>query len=190
MGGMSRRWETRLWSYVSNGDSMHCPLINNCRLRQKGKWCADDNREKLGQSTDGGIQFDLDGCDCLEPYSGAIFPFVDKLAQKQLKKWGVRCPPVPSELVLLADERHSIEAHLVPLKVYHAAIWRLEDGWAIQLEDSGTRASNRLTLSHEVFHILAHCSSNATPVFSKIGTMQGYSNELPPDYFTICILMP
>ncbi len=95
---------------------------------------------------------------------------------------------MPSELISVADEQHTIETRLLPLKVYHGAIWHLREGWVIQLKDDVSSASKRFTLFHEAFHILAHCRT--TPVFRKRGTMQGSFNELLADYFATCILMP
>jgi len=119
-----------------------------------------------------------------------IFQFVEKLAQRLLKKGGVCNPPVPIKLLSLADEQNPIEIHPLPLKVHHAALWRLRDKWVIQLEDNAPSARNRFTLFHEAFHILAHCGSSATPVFRKRGVIQGSFNELLADYFAICVLMP
>ena len=117
-----------------------------------------------------------------------MFKVVEMLAQKCLKRGGVSYPPVPTELLSLTDEQWTIETRLLPLKAYHGAIWRLREGWIVQLKDSDTSASKRFTLFHEIFHILAHCRT--VPVFRKRGSAQGSFNELLADYFAICILMP
>ena len=113
---------------------------------------------------------------------------VEMLAQKLLKKGGVYCPPVPTKLIRLVDEQRPVEVRLVPLKAHHGAIWRLREGWIIQLKDDATPASKRFTLFHECFHILAH--HRTTPVFRKRGAIQGSFNELLADYFAIYILLP
>ena len=190
MGGKPPSWESALWSYVSSGDGMHCPVYDNCRARRLGSHCADDNRDKLSRLIDSDSPSDADGCDYIEPGSGVIFPFVEKLAQRQLEKGGICCPPVPTKLISLADEYHPIEVHRLPLKACHAAVWHLRGKWVIQLEDGGTLTKDRFNLFHEAFHILAHCNCQATPVFSKRGIRQGSFNELLADYFAICILMP
>jgi hypothetical protein len=181
------KWETELWAYVSSGDGMHCPLYNHCQVRQNGGWCADDHREHVNQLLD--EQFNLSDYDCTKCGTcGRIFAIVERLAQKYLKKGKASCPPVPTELVSLADEQHTIEIRQVPIKVYHGAIWYLKEGWIIQVKDSDKPATKRFTLFHEAFHILAHCQT--TPVFRKIGSNKGAFNELLADYFAACILMP
>ena len=115
---------------------------------------------------------------------------VEMLAQKYLKEGGVRCPPVPTELVSLADEQYRIEVRLVPLMAYHGAIWHLKDGWIIQLNENDPTPVRRFTEFHEAFHILAH--RKASPVFRKRGpsAKAGHFNELLAEQFATCILMP
>ena len=188
MAGKIPRWEAELWSYVSSGDGMHCPLYSHCRVRQKGGWCPEDNKERLNRLLDD-ERFNLSNYDFIEYGTcGRMFEIVEMLAQKYLKGGRVSCPPVPAELVSLADRQYPIEARLLPLKVYHGAIWRLREAWIIQLKDDATSASKRFTLFHEAFHILAHCRT--TPVFRKRGTTQGSFNELLADHFAGCVLMP
>ena len=193
MGGKSPRWEAKLWSYVCSGDGMRCPLYSYCQARRSHNWCAGDNRETLSRIIDSDTQFSHDDYDFVKPECDEAFPFVklvEKLAQRQLKKGRVRYPPVPNKLVSLASEWYPVEVHYLPLKACHAATWRLRDKWVIQLEGNVTSARNRLNLFHEAFHILAHCNSNARPVFNRRGTKQGSFNELLADYFAICTLMP
>jgi Zn-dependent peptidase ImmA (M78 family) len=97
-------------------------------------------------------------------------------------------PPVPAELVSLADQQHPIEIRLVPLMAYHGAIWRLRDRWIIQLNENDEPSTRKFTLFHEVFHILAH--RKATPVFRKGALQAGRFNELLAEHFATCILMP
>ena len=120
---------------------------------------------------------------------GRVFQLVEKLAQKQLKRGRVRCPPVPSGIVSLADERYPIEVRLLPLRAYHGALWPSSKGWIIQLRKDDTSDTQRFTLFHEAFHILAHCNS-AAPMFRRRGAVGGSFNELLADYFATCILMP
>ena len=188
MGRKIPRWEAELWSFISSGDGEHCPFYNHCHIRQGGDWCPDDNRERLNQLLDF-EQFHLINYNSIKCGAcGGIFKMVEMLAQKYLIIGRVSCPPVPTELILLADEQHTIEVRLVPLKAHHGAIWRLREGWIIQLKGDAAAASKRFTLFHEAFHILAH--SKTTPVFRKKGVKVGSFNELLADYFAICILMP
>ena len=48
------RWESELWSYLSASDGMRCPLYEHCHVRLIGKWCLDDERERLDQLLDSG----------------------------------------------------------------------------------------------------------------------------------------
>jgi len=182
------KWESDLWTLVTSGDGIHCPLISRCQIRQRGGWCLSDHAEHLEQLLDtnhfdpGTYYFTVD----YKP--GTIFKLVEKLAQGFLRKGGVHCPPVPTNVAFLADKQHRIEVRLVPLTKLRGAIWRLKDGWIIQLNQNDAPAVARFTLFHETFHILAHC--RATPVFKKRGSDIGSFNELLAEYFASCVLMP
>ena len=181
-------WEAELWSYISSGDGMHCPIYSCCEVRCGGGWCPEDNGRRLDRLRDS-RQFDPSDYDFVRTGRlGRVFELVEMLAQDYLDRARVPSPPVPAKLISQADEQHSIEIRLVPLKAYHGAIWRLDKGWIIQLNRNDTSRARRFTLFHEVFHILAHCKT--TPVFKKGGGEEGYFNELLADYFAICVLMP
>lgn len=181
------KWESELWSSMSNGDGKHCPLYDDCRIRRKGGWCADENRRNLNWFNDKGFYFG--SFDFIK--SGTCygeFKLVEMLAQRLLKKGVVNDPPVPTELISLVDSRLPVEIRLLPLKACHGAIWRLNDGWVIQLKEGDSPATRRFALFHEAFHILAH--SKTTPVFKKIGSDEGSFNELLADFFASFVLMP
>ena len=187
--GKIPKWETELWSYVSSGDGMLCPMYSRCQNRLSGVWCPSDNLDYITQLLDN-RRFDVSKYDFVVKRGecGRVFQLVEVLAQKYLKMGRVRCPPVPTALVALVDQRGAIEVRLLALKAYHGAIWHLKDGWIIQLKANDTSAVKRFTLLHEAFHILAH--HRTTPVFKKRGAIQGSFNELLADYFAICILTP
>ena len=185
------KWETELWSYISRGDGMHCPLYDRCRIRKESSWCVAEHIEEIGQLLEDRT-FKAARCNFVRPEPkilGRPFQLVERLAGNYLKKGKVHGPPVPVELVSLFDPEHEVEIRSVPLKSYHGAIWHLKDKWVIQLKSQDSSTINRHTLFHEAFHILAHCGSN-TPVFRKRGGMQGSFNEALADYFVGCILMP
>ncbi len=192
MVAKSPKWESELWSFVSSGDGMRCPAYDNCQKRLSGKPCKDDKRKMLARFIESGEQFNSDDYNLLQPQKynemGMAFQLVEKLALKQLKSKGTHSPPVPTELAMLVDPQHVVEVRLLPLKSYHGAIWRTKERWIIQLGDNEASSTNRFTLFHEAFHILAHCGT--IPVFRKRGVRQGSFNELLADYFAICILMP
>ena len=184
------KWEAELWSYVSSGDGMHCPLYGRCKVRKRGAWCPDENRERLNRLLDK-RQFNLDSCDFIESEAKGLCrlcELVEMLAQKYLEMGEVRGLPVPTGFVTLFDQQHSVQVREVPLKVYHGAIWYRDDGWVIQLKASDVPATKRFTLFHEAFHILAHCRT--IPVFRKRGAIVGSFNEWLADEFAGCILMP
>ncbi|MDH5695995.1 MAG: ImmA/IrrE family metallo-endopeptidase [Dehalococcoidia bacterium] len=184
------KWEAELWSYISSGDGMHCPIYDHCQSKKRGAWCPDKNKERLNRLFDK-KQFNLHGYDFIESEAkglGRIFRLVEMLAQECLKGGEVRCPPVPTGLVTLFDKRHSIEVRQVSLKVYHGAIWYQNDDWVIQIKGSDAPATQRFSIFHEAFHILAH--SRTTPVFRKRGAIVGSFNELLADHFAGCVLMP
>jgi hypothetical protein len=193
--GKVPRWESKLWSYISEGDGERCPLCDNCqesmRRCQHLSSCENcifeistfiDDESFLGDS-----ELDrLDFLSCTKVRS--IFQLAERLAQKYLAMGNVNSPPVPTMLIVLCDSSRAIEIHEVPLKVYHGAIWRLKDKWIIHLNENDIAVRRRFTLFHEAFHILAHV--NTTPVFRKIGVKRGSFNELLADHFAGCILMP
>ena len=192
MAGEPLRWECELWSYLSNGDGMCCPVYARCHIRQGGGWCPDDNKEHLSRLNDSG-QFSIDNPDFGKTRSesgrsGRVFQLVERLAQKQLKRGRVYCPPVPSSIVSLADEYHPIEVRVVPLKAYHGALWPSNKGWMIYLRKDDTSDTQRFTLFHEAFHILAHCK--AQPIFRTRNREAGGFNELLAEHFAACVLMP
>jgi len=189
MAGEIPSWEAELWSYISSGDGMHCPFYGRCGIKKRGAWCPDENKERLSRLLDE-RQFNLSSYDFIQSEAKGLcrpFQLVERLAQRYVKRAAVRCPPVPTDIILLSDEQHPVEAREVPLKVYHGAIWHEKDGWIIQLNDNDIPATKRFTLFHEAFHILAHCKT--TPVFRKRGAVVGSFNELLADHFAGCILM-
>jgi len=189
-------WESELWSYVSMGDGETCPLYSQCEGRQQCHWCPSDNKkevEKINRFIDDdefmpssreSSKFDF----IKDVRIGRIFTLVRKLAKMYFDKTVIHCPPVIIDLVSLADDNRPIEVHLLPLKAYHGAIWRMKDAWVIQLNKNDTLARQRFTLFHEFFHILAHC--RATPVFRKRGIGGGSFNEALADHFATVILTP
>jgi len=183
------KWEDELWSYVSSGDGVFCPMYSYCQRRLSGGWCRSDNLDYIARLLDD-RRFDANkygsvgsGGEC-----GRVFQLVERQAQKYLKIARVQCPPVPIKLIALADERRSIEVRLVPLKSCHGAIWGLRGRWVIQLNVNDTPARRRFALFHEGFHIIAH--RKGTPVFKKSEYGAGSFNELLADYFAGAMLLP
>jgi hypothetical protein len=190
-------WEAELWSYLSQGDGIHCPLYWSCRLRLDGEWCLSEHEEyfqlmneflddEAPDLTDpASIEFEFPAC----PHSGRIFKLVGKLAVKRRTEAGIDGLPVQTDLITHADDNLPIEVRKIPFKAHHGAIWRLNDRWVVQLNVNDTPAMQRFTLCHEIFHILAH--SKATPVFKKKSSSpEGSFNELLADHFAAIILMP
>ena len=188
MAGKLPEWESELWSYVSAGNSVRCPLYDDCQLRQGDGWCPDAAIGRIRQVRDD-KKFSLSKCDFVHggPYC-KIFIMVEMLANKYLRRGGVRYPPVPTDLVSLMDEQLPVEIHSLPLAAYHGATWYLGDRWVIQLRNDDTLFEKRSTLFHEAFHILARRSTS--PVCQKRGFGQDSFNELLADHFAACVLMP
>lgn len=192
MAGKTPEWESDLWSYLSSGDGKHCPLINHCESRNKHNWCGDETTGNVNRLLDGEhFNINSPGFQEMQPESGRqcrIFQLVERLAGSYIKVGGVRCPPVPSALAMLADQQHTVEVRLLPLKVYHGSIWYTDNTWIIQLNADDTPAQRKFYLFHEAFHILAHCKT--TPGFKKRGNEGWFFTEHMADYFAACILMP
>jgi len=195
MGEKIPKWESELWSYVNSGDGLHCPLLGDCKIaRTRGGCFAEDLelRMRLQEviEDDSGVQADWEGKakppDCRD--SGKIFQLIERLARKYLSEAKVYQPPVTTAIFSQFDRKRAVEIRTVPLKSYHAAIWRLRDSWVIQLKSDDTAERKRFTLFHEVFHILAH--GGGSPVFRKAGLRGGTFNELMADCFAIYIMLP
>jgi len=187
-GGRVPRWESELWNYLSSGDGMRCPVYQHCQHRLGGESCPSDDLDLVSRLLDDkkfniGKYHTLRSLGCCR-----VIRLVEKLAQSAIKKRGVRCLPVPAAVVFLADEHHPVEVRLVPLTAHHGAIWHLQEGWIIQLNENDTPARRRFTLFHEAFHVLAH--RRGTPVFRRRDCKTGSFNELLADYFAGCMLMP
>ena len=99
------RWENELWSYISTGNGIRCPLYDCCQIRKQGGWCPDENKEKINQLLDEG-QFIPHSYDFIESEAkgyGRLCQLVEMLAQKHLKIGKVHHPPVPAGIVTLFD---------------------------------------------------------------------------------------
>ncbi|MFB0557171.1 MAG: hypothetical protein ACETVW_04885, partial [Dehalococcoidia bacterium] len=117
------KWESELWSYISNSDGEHCPLYNDCEFRLQSQ-CLDDNKEyfqRISTSLDneelilsGSELGKLEFIRCAKV--SRIFQLVEKLAHKYFKMGEVHSPPVPAVLVAQCDRSHPIEVREVPLK--------------------------------------------------------------------------
>jgi len=196
------KWESELWSYMSSGDGVNCPLHDDCKTRQHGGWCLSDNKEMFsglyGPHAINGSSSEEDESDSFRRLyehmfpqkwiPGRIFQLVEALANKYIKQAKLSQPPVITELIRQIVINPGIEIRPLPLKAYHGAVWQLEDGWVIHINNEDEPAKQRVTLFHEVFHILAH--ARAIPVFKKRGVKEGAFNEMLADYFAGCVLMP
>ncbi len=188
-------WEHELWLYISQGDGVNCPLYDQCDAKYQVEWClsgreaeknigafVDRDEPSLDSRELGKLDFvkNLERC--------RVLKLVGMLSEQYLKNAGIKGPPVPLDIISMADSSQPVEVMQVPLKAYHGAIWCLSDGWIIQTNKNDTPARQRFTIFHEVFHILAHC--RATPVFKKSGIDEGAFNEHLADRFAGTILIP
>ncbi len=184
--------ESRLWHYLRLGSGMHCPLYSSCLERLGDSWCPEDGI-KLNQRLIDYDENSYENCVCAEgKASCSILKMVEMLANQFINKGEVHCPPVPVELVSLADEQHPIEIRSLPLKAYHGAVWGLGDKWIIQLKQSDTSSSKRFTTFHEVFHIISHRKTHGGKGLFAMGSPArgGVFSDVLADYFAACILMP
>lgn len=185
-------WEARLWSYISAGDGNHCPLYSYCRCKQQGGWCIADIGKQVREAFDHErfsprkLDYSLKG----RVVQGDFYQALERLANSYLRKGSVHSPPVPTELVFLADEENDIEICTVPLKTLGAALLRDRECWIIYINSNDPLCRQRFNLFHEVFHILAHCRTSLCPVFRRSGANRGYFNELLADCFAAHTLIP
>jgi len=192
------KWEYELWSHLSRGDGIRCPLYNHCRVRHLGGLylCSHKSGHRKFRAAIGDSKLYLGNFDIQRTresvrwQSCRISRLVEMAAKKSLSTLGNLRLPIPSRLVSLADEQSPIEVRLLPLKTCHGAVWRLTDKWVIHLNSNEAYADQQFTLLHEAFHILAHIHCSTNPVFNRRGFKKGDFNELLADYFAASILMP
>ena len=187
-------WESELWSYISQGDGEHCPLYDNCPERQHGEWCFDERRKDLDRIV-AAKEFNLTDYHFIQGTGFCkIFKLWNQVAEQWRKKWGVRHPPVPEQIVALADKERPIEIREVPLKSCHGALWRLKDSWVIQVNSNDPPLIRRFSIFHEAFHILAHCRISAyynrSPVFSNRIANEAKFNEMLANHFAGNLIAP
>jgi hypothetical protein len=197
MRSKTPRWESELWTYLSRGNGIHCPIYETCQTRRENVVCMSEQVDYMktlsklvdrggpdsGELTD--IRLNLRNC----MKSGRIFQLVARLANKYLVDAGIDHPPIPTNLITKGYDNLPIEVRQVSLKASHGCVSRLSDCWLVHLSSNDTPARQRFTLYHEVFHILAHCK--ATPVFHKASSGgQGSFNELLADHFAMIMLVP
>ncbi len=194
-------WESELWSFVNRGDGEHCPLYGDDTVGHCSKCCIKDTKEMfsglhgtrvVGSNSD---ENELNVSRNLFEHKfipnwvpGRIFQLIEILANKYIKQAKLTQPPVITDLIKQFDISPGIEIRPLSLKAYHGAVWHLKDGWVIHLNNGDKPARQRVTLFHEIFHVLAHY--RASPVFRKRGLKEGVFNEMLADYFASCILMP
>lgn len=201
VGRKTAKWEFELWSYLSKGDGINCPLCDDCEIKQNGGLCLDDHKDKLGKLYGGtplSVDFDTERIDdfnkvvgnhFLENWvPGPIFQLVERLANKYIEQSNIAQPPVPAQIVDRFDIDRPVEIRHVSLKAYQGAVWYTDGSWVVHLNSQEPLEMQRTTLFHEIFHIIAHTKS--TPVFRKRGVRVGFFNELLADYFAGCILTP
>jgi hypothetical protein len=183
------RWESELWSYIGRSDGKHCPLYNSCRARIETGLCPCEDLGRFRELLDA-KQFNADNYDdfITDTAPDRMLRLVGKMADRYLKKGGVKYPPVPNELIFLADDKHPIEVRLVSLKAYHGATWHLKDGWVIHLNKNDPPSIRRFTLFHEAFHIISHVKFYNRLI--RKGANRDKFHEFLAELFAESILMP
>ncbi|MDD4876665.1 MAG: hypothetical protein PHQ86_06025 [Dehalococcoidales bacterium] len=110
-------WEEELWSLISSGDGIRCPLHNSCKAAGDGKLCFIENIvlsnglygiHSVDSSDIKGneIQFFLNRFEPQRPIKlcqGNIFNLVENLANKYLNKVELKQPPIATEIITQFD---------------------------------------------------------------------------------------
>lgn len=191
-------WENELWSYIDQCDGVTCPVYDRCKVKHQVAWCIGDHEKvtmlrkllRLVDDDEPALNSrELSQLDFVRNFELChMLKLVRMLSEQYLRRAGIKSPPVPLDIISMADSNKPTEVMQVSLKAYHGAIWYLNDGWVIQTNKNDTPARQRFTIFHEVFHILAHCK--ASPVFKKVGVDEGSFNERLADRFAGTILVP
>jgi hypothetical protein len=145
----------------------------------------DDYRESVRRLLDSQARTEIDSSFVKPAWQCGLLQLVELLAWEWISKVGMHGPPVPSQLIRLADHSKLVTVTNVPLRTTHGTVWCLTDIWLIQLNVNDDSSTRRFTLFHEAFHIrsrAAHWAERPTsiPLF----------NELLAEVFTACVLTP
>ncbi len=183
------QFERTLSIILAEGKGCYCPNRDGCAYAID-PWCRrhlvrDGNNVRKLQYSD----FYIAHCIYRErPGCCWILDSVEKLARDYLKRGKIHVPPVPSQAIVVFDQRREIELRLVPLKAHHGATWLLGVEWVIQLNVEESPCMRRHTIFHEAFHIACR---NASPAFKRFGLVDRKPfREMLADHFAFCFLMP
>jgi len=180
--------ENELWRLVSRADNSHCPFYNCCDRRRSGAWCLDDHYERLVPLlTD--VHNDIHFSNDCAPYRSQLMDLLDSLVIDLFEEWQITELPVSSDLISLADKQRKIEVRLVPMRVTHGALWHIDNGWIIHINENLPPSMRRVTLFHEAFHILAHRNTMSV-IETNSRYNKGRFSEILADFFAIHMLMP
>jgi hypothetical protein len=179
---------SEFFTTLSRGDGNGCPLYQTCLERSDGYSCIQDLMPQLSRLRSGRC-IDAEYLALGSRRSCRAIRWVEMLAQDYLERAGnINAPPVPDDIALLADKNNGIEIRVLPLKMYRGAVWKVNGRWTIFLNSNATPGRKRVTLFHEVFHILTQCEH----AFKAMGRTpaNGLFNEIMADHFARNILIP
>ena len=190
-------WESELWSFVHAGDGKDCPGVVSCQSEKNGSGCF-NNEIQRAKNRAMHLFLDSDEVDLSRAWEiprvtvcshrEKIFELVRKLSRKYRNKEWNGLLPVPDNLIISSPDGVPIEVRKVALKANHGAVWRMDDAWLIHLNSASSPARQRLTLYHEVFHILAHSKGDTS--FKHSENHDVYFFEFLADHFAADILTP
>ena len=145
----------------------------------------DDHRDSIRALFDSYADTKTDSSFVEPAWQCGIFHLLELLAWEWIITVGVYGPPIPSQLIRLADHSKFVTVSNVPLKTTHGAVWCLADSWLIQLNANDDSATKRFTLFHEAFHIRSSIVRRAErPENIRL------FNELLAEVFAACTLTP
>jgi len=184
------KWESRLWTLVSDNDGVHCPMRDRCRTWKRGGLCCENLYQFRHLFVSDVVDHALfDTVRPEGPTAGSLCRMLERLADRNLNESSVQQPPVPDKLIKYLRTDRPVYVTSVPLFSSYSAVWRLESRWMVFLNNRDTPEINRFGLFHEAFHILAH--SQSTSLLRKgSSSMRGSFIEGLADYFAMAVLMP
>jgi hypothetical protein len=197
-------WEDELWYYVNRGDEIFCQKFVDCQARVETGNC---NCPLFGNTTDiqtqchpcGGntnftVPFETDPCrysnigfiETLRP--GRVQELLELMATSILTRNRVTQPPVPIDIIHKVNPLSKIEIRNIPLKACNGALWRMKNEWVMYLNSNDSPLEQRVTVFHELFHIVAHMKG--VPMFKKPKAQEGHFLEMLASTFALQMLMP
>jgi hypothetical protein len=185
--------QNKLSPYIDLEDGRRCRAVNKCSAGDD-VWCPDANIDTIigiFACIESNPQL-LEGIPSLKDFHNLrlcpVMVEIQDVSRQWIEEAKITEPPVPTEIIRLADPQTEIEIRYVQLKAYHGATWRLDNCWVIHVNENEELSRRRMTIIHESFHILLHRIFSSKSKAYIVST--GIFGEILANAFAAFVLMP